>query len=171
MTPHTAPALRTGTWTVLSGRTTATFEVRNFGFNRVRGTIPVSAGTVEVSGGEVTAVAATLDLGSLDTQNPRRDADLRKPKLLDSAAHPGLAFEATAIRRHEGWEVSGELKLRGTSCPLTLSVAPPTDGGPGGVRVRATGTLDRAALGVRAPRVMIGRYVRIVVDAWLEPPS
>jgi len=167
MTRHTAPALRAGTWTVLSGRTTATFEVRNFGFNRVRGTIPVTAGTVEVTGGEVTAVAATLDLGALDTKNPRRDADLRKPKLLDSAAHPELSFEATGIRRHEGWEVTGELRLRGTSCPLTLTVEPPTDDG---VRVRATGTLDRAPLGLRVPRAMVGRYVRVVVDAWLEPP-
>ncbi|MFG1642136.1 YceI family protein [Amycolatopsis sp. NPDC049252] len=171
MKPPAAPALRTGTWTVLSSRTSAAFEVRNFGFNRVRGTIPVTAGTVEVTGGGVTAVAATLDLGALDTENPRRDADLRKPQLLDSAACPELVFEATGIRRHEGWEVTGTLKLRGTSCPLTLTVAPPTGGGPGGVRVRATGTLDRAPLGVRAPRLMIGRYVRIVVDAWLEPPS
>ncbi|WP_328614001.1 YceI family protein [Amycolatopsis sp. NBC_00355] len=167
MTRPTAPALRTGTWTVLSGRTTATFEVRNFGFNRVRGTIPVTAGTVEVTGGEVTAIAATLDLGALDTENPRRDADLRKPKLLDSATHPELVFEAARIWRHEGWEVTGELRLRGTSCPLTLTVEPPTGEG----HVRATGTLDRAPLGVRAPRPMIGRYVRIVVDAWLAPPS
>jgi polyisoprenoid-binding protein YceI len=166
MSPHTAPALRAGTWTVRSGRTTAAFEVRNFGFNRVRGTIPVRAGTVEVAGGEVTAVHAELDLGALDTRNPRRDADLRKPNLLDSGARPELTFAATDVRRSgTGWEVTGELSLRGTSCPLTLVVEPAGDG------VRATGTFDRASLGVRAPRVMIGRYVRIVVDAWLEPPS
>ena len=88
MSPHTAPALRAGTWTVRSGRTTAAFEVRNFGFNRVRGTIPVRSGSVEVTGGEVTAVRAELDLGALDTGNPKRDADLRKPNLLDSGARP-----------------------------------------------------------------------------------
>ncbi|AEK39864.1 hypothetical protein [Amycolatopsis mediterranei] len=38
-------------------------------------------------------------------------------------------------------------------------------------RGRATGTLDRAPLGMRAPRPLIGRYVRIVVEAELEPPS
>ncbi|WP_410644068.1 hypothetical protein [Amycolatopsis sp. lyj-346] len=37
--------------------------------------------------------------------------------------------------------------------------------------VRATGTLDRAPLGLRVPRAVIGRYVRIVVEAELEPPS
>jgi polyisoprenoid-binding protein YceI len=166
MSPHTAPALRAGTWTVRSGQTTAAFEVRNFGFNRVRGTIPVRSGSVEVTGGEVTAVRADLDLGALDTENPRRDADLRKPNLLDSAARPAMTFVAGEIRRQgDGWEVTGELRLRGTSCPLTLTVTPAGEG------VRATGTLDRAPLGVRAPRPMIGRYVRIVVDAWLEPPS
>ncbi|UOX85961.1 YceI family protein [Amycolatopsis sp. FBCC-B4732] len=96
----------------------------------------------------------------------RRDADLRKPHLLDSGAHPELTFTATGVRRDaEGWEVTGELRLRGTSCPLTLAVEAD------GTRVRATGTLDRAPLGVKAPRAMIGRYVAIAVEAELEPPS
>jgi polyisoprenoid-binding protein YceI len=165
MSPHTAPALRAGTWTVRSGRTTAAFEVRNFGFNRVGGTIPVRSGAVEVTGGEVTAVRAELDLGALDTQNPKRDADLRKPNLLDSGARPGMTFASTGVRRlGDGWEVTGELTLRGTSCPLTLTVERAGDG------VRATGTLDRAPLGMRVPRVMVGRHVGIVVDAELEPP-
>ncbi|RSM46091.1 hypothetical protein DMA12_12480 [Amycolatopsis balhimycina DSM 5908] len=166
MSPHPAATLRTGTWTVLSGRTTAAFEVRNFGFNRVRGTIPVRTGVVEVTDGEVTAVRAELDLGTLDTRNERRDADLRKPNLLDSGARPEMTFVAADVqRRGDGWEVTGELWLRGTSCPLTLTVVPD------GTRVRATGTLDRAPLGMRVPRAVIGRYVRIDVEAELEPPS
>ncbi|MDX3192861.1 YceI family protein [Streptomyces sp. MN03-5084-2B] len=167
MSPHTAPALRAGTWTVRSGRTTAAFEVRNFGVNRVRGTIGVRTGTVEVRDGAVTAIHAELDLAALDTRNARRDADLRKPHLLDSAARPAMTFTATAVRRRDdGWEVTGELRLRGTSCPLTLTVEPVT-----GVRVRATGTLDRAPLGMRVPRAVIGRYVRIDVEAEFEAPS
>lgn len=165
MSPHTAAALRAGTWTVRSGRTTAAFDVRNFGFNHVPGTIPVRAGSVEVRDGEVTAVRAELDLGALDTGNPKRDADLRKPGLLDSGARPELTFEATRVRRRDGgWEVTGELRLRGTSCPLTLTVEQAGDG------VRATGTVDRAPLGMKVPRAVIGRYVRIVVEAELEPP-
>ncbi|MBE1498264.1 polyisoprenoid-binding protein YceI [Amycolatopsis lexingtonensis] len=165
MSPRTAPALRAGTWTVRTA--TASFEVRNFGFNRVGGTIPVRAGSVEVTGGGVTAVHAELDLGALGTGNARRDADLRKPNLLDSGAHPDLTFTATGVRRRgDGWEVTGDLRLRGTSCPLTLTVEPVTATG-----VRATGTLDRAPLGMRVPRAVIGRYVRIDVEAELEPPS
>jgi polyisoprenoid-binding protein YceI len=166
MSPRTAATLRSGTWTVLSGQTSAAFEVRNFGFNRVRGTIPLCMGAVEVRDGEVTAVRAELDLGALGTGNPRRDADLRKPHLLDSAARPEMTFLADGVqRRGDGWEVTGELRLRGTACPLTLDVEPA-----GGTRIRATGTLDRAPLGLRAPRPLIGRYVRIVVEAELRPP-
>jgi hypothetical protein len=32
-----------------------------------------------------------------------------------------------------------------------------------------TAVLDRTALGIRAPRLLIGRDVAIVVDAWLTP--
>ncbi|WP_410572237.1 YceI family protein [Amycolatopsis sp. cmx-4-61] len=166
MSPHTVPALRAGTWTVRSGRTTASFGIRNFGVNRVRGTIPVRTGAVEVRDGAVTAVRAVLDLRGLDTRHERRDADLRKPKLLDSGARPEMTFAADDVRRRDtGWEVPGELRLRGTSCPLTLLVEPVT-----GTRVRATARLDRAPLGIRAPRLLVGRYVWIVVEAEFEPP-
>jgi polyisoprenoid-binding protein YceI len=78
-----------------------------------------------------------------------------------------MTFTATSVRRQDnGWEVTGELRLRGTSCPLTLTVEPVT-----ATRVRATGTLDRTPLGMRVPRAVIGRYVRIDVEAELEPPS
>ena len=172
MSPRTAAPLRTGTWNVLTDRTSAAFEVRNFGFNRVRGSIPVRGGSVQVDArGVVTAVHAELDLAALDTGTPRRDTDLRKPNLLDSAANPVLAFDATDVRSTaEGWSAHGELRLRGTSCPLVLLVARPTDGGET-LRVHATATLDRAPLGIKAPRVMIGRYVEIVLDAFLAPPA
>ena len=38
----------------------------------------------------------------------------------------------------------------------------------GWVRVRATASLDRTAVGIRAPRFLIGRIVQIEVDAWLS---
>jgi hypothetical protein len=35
------------------------------------------------------------------------------------------------------------------------------------VHVRGTAVLDRTAIGLRAPRFLIGRQVTITVDAWL----
>jgi hypothetical protein len=37
----------------------------------------------------------------------------------------------------------------------------------GTVHLLGTAVLDRTAIGLRAPRLMIGRLVTITVDAWL----
>ena len=37
------------------------------------------------------------------------------------------------------------------------------------IRVRAAGEIDRTAVGIRAPSFVVGRTVRIAVDAWLTP--
>lgn len=167
MTAQPTPAVspRSGNWTVLTGRSTARFSVRNFGFNRVPGTIPIRAGSVRM-GEQGTAVEAELDLGALDTGNPRRDADLRKPNLLDSQARPVLRFAADRISEQPGgWVVDGMLDVRGTSCPVTLTVE--RFDSDDATRIRATGVLDRAPLGMRVPRFVIGHYVEITVEAWL----
>jgi hypothetical protein len=39
------------------------------------------------------------------------------------------------------------------------------------VHVVATARLDRTAVGVRAPSLMIGRTVTITIDAWLAGPG
>ena len=73
-----------------------------------------------------------------------------------------LATEAALL-------AAGRLAVRGTASPLEVAgVAEP---GEGGVLVRAAATLDRRAVGIRAPRVLVGRVVRIEIDAWLVPPG
>jgi hypothetical protein len=39
------------------------------------------------------------------------------------------------------------------------------------VRVRASGVLDRTTVGIRVPRIIIGRLVGIEIDACLRPSS
>ena len=57
--------------------------------------------------------------------------------------------------------------MRGVSAPLALTGMPEPDGER--VRVRASGVIDRTAVGIRVPRLLIGRLVGIEIDAWLTP--
>jgi polyisoprenoid-binding protein YceI len=141
--------------------------VANFGFRTVTGTIPLRAGGVLVDGsGAVTRVHAVLDLDGLATGSWRRDADLRKPHLLDIDRHPELTFDATSmVPAATGWLVDGRLSARGTSVSLPLAVAasPVKDE----TELHATAVLDRRSLGVRAPRLLIGHVVTInLVTRW-----
>ena len=165
------PVVATGRWVVDPGRSRATFSVSNFGLRTVTGSVPVLAGMLEVSaGGRPGRLSAELDLASIDTGHARRDADLRKPSLLDLDTHPVLTYAAEEFEPGpQGWSARGVLGVRGTTCPLTVLGVPAGDGAPtGSLHLVGTAVVDRTALGIRAPRLLIGRQVSVVVDAWLD---
>jgi polyisoprenoid-binding protein YceI len=172
MTAAAPTLLRTGRWQFVSSLTSARLAVRNFGVKTVHGQLPVLEAWVDVdASGRPTAVHATLDLAGLDTGNARRDRDLRAPRLLDTAKYPTVTFDAAAPTQvgETEWTVAGRLTGRATAADLTLQVrvAPPRDGQVG---VHAVTELDRCALGVTAPRLLIGRRVAICVDATFTAP-
>ena len=166
-----APPVRlaAGTWTVDPLRTTATFAVRHFGLIMVHGSIGVRGGQLDVDeSGAPIRICAELDLNTIDTGNARRDADLRKPRFLDIEHHPIMTYAADRFRTEsDGWAAEGELQLRGASCPLVLTGV--LDGRD--LHARALARMDPAAVGLHAPRVLIGRTVPITIEAWLTPPA
>ncbi len=162
----TETALRTGRWELVPARTKADFTVRNFGLATVCGQIPVTAAWVDVdAAGQPTTVRAELDLSRIDTGNPRRDRDLRKPHVLDTAHHPALTFDGIAA----GTTVDGVLTGRAAT-RVSLDVTSITPGDSGTVTAHAMTTFDRTALGVRAPRFLIGRRIAVVIHATFAPP-
>jgi len=162
-----AVAVPVGRWTIDPGNSTAEFAVRNFGVNTVRGIVPIREATVVVAEGQqISAVRAGLHLPGIDTANAKRDKDLRGRRLLDTDQFPDLTFDATDVRATgDGWLLTGTLAAHGTTIPVTLNAtltAGPTNGQ---FTVRATAHFDRRDLGIRAPRLMIGRDVLVQIDA------
>ena len=161
-----AVALATGHWRVDPAHSTATFRVANLG-RTVTGTVPIIEGTVEIGDhGQPRTISGSLDLGAISTGHPRRDRDLRQPRFLDLDAHPTMTFAAGTITvTPAGWQITGQLAVRGTSVPLSG----PAEVAPRGrsAIVTAHTRLDRRARGIRAPRIMIGRIIDITVTATL----
>jgi polyisoprenoid-binding protein YceI len=171
MTGTIPDTLRTGRWQHRGSLTNAGFEVRNFGIRTVRGAVPVREAWVDVdASGNPVGVHAVLDLAGIDTGNTKRDADLRKPKLLDTAKHPTLTFASGRPEPTQpGWQVPGRLEGRAaTDVVLEAGIVNRAESGE--LSVRATVTIDRRALGVRAPRLLIGRQVTATIDAVFQPP-
>lgn len=159
-------ALATGRWQVDPVHSTATFRVTNLG-RTVIGTVPIVEGAVEVGDhGQPGMISGSLDLGAIDTGNSRRDRDLRQPRFLDLDTHPTMTFVAGASTvTPAGWQITGQLAVRGTSVPLSG----PAEVAPRGrsAIVTAHTRLDRRTAGIRAPRIMIGRVIDITVTATL----
>ncbi|MBJ7451383.1 MAG: YceI family protein [Blastococcus sp.] len=170
MIPDARPRARTATWTVSDSRTQVRFTVRNLGVP-VRGSVALSCGEVEVDpDGAPVRARAEFDLDSLVTGSHRRDADLRAARFLSVDHQPVMVWTCDRFARGADgcWLAAGRLSVRGTATPLEVAgIAEPADGG---ILVRAAATLDRLAVGIRAPRAVIGRVVRIEIDAWLVPP-
>lgn len=162
--------LAAGQWTVDPVHSTATFRVANLG-RTVTGTVPIIEGTVHVDDrGQPGAISGSLDLGAIDTGHARRDKDLRQPRFLDLDSHPTMTFAADSIAvTPAGWQIAGQLAVRGTSVRLTgqADVARRD----GSAIVIAHTWLDRRALGIRVPRIMIGRMVSITITATLRPAT
>ena len=140
--------LQVGRWHLLHSRSCAGFAVRNFGLKTVRGTVPIQEAWVDVGGdARPGAVFAALDLTGIDTGHARRDADLRKPHLLDTARYPTLTFTGGAPQpAPDGWQVPG--RLAGRAAADLVLAGRIVRAAPGEVTVHATVTVDRRALGV-----------------------
>jgi polyisoprenoid-binding protein YceI len=152
-------------WSVQHTLSCASFAVRNLGMLTVRGNVPITHGSVVVDAvGNPVQVQAQLDLAALDTGNSRRDRDLAKPRLLDLAKFPTLTFSGGPGQAAEdGWTVPGRLSAHGSTIEITLHVVR------NGEQFTATTSFDRTDLGIRAPRLMIGRRIAVRIDAVLSP--
>ena len=151
----TIAGIRPGTWHVVSDVSTARFTVRDKVVGTVHGTLPIRLGTV------------TLDAVAIDTGNPRRDRDLAKPRLLDTATHPLVVVTAgPSTPGPQGWDLDATLSARGATCPLTLRADPVAED-TAGIRVHVTGRMDRKGLRKTVPTFIIARYLDIDVDLLL----
>ena len=172
MTGAVLQSLQTGRWRLQTTLSSARFSVRNLGVRTVRGQLPIREAWVDVDqAGRPISLAATLELDRIDTGNRHRDADLRKPNLLDLDRYPSLMFAADSIvLGADGWLVAGTLTGRGQTVPLELTAKITAYGDDGRVTVAADGVLDRRELAVHAPRLMIGALVRVHLDVVLSAP-
>jgi polyisoprenoid-binding protein YceI len=148
-----------GRW-VLGTPSTATFRVRNLGLKTVTGSVPISWAEVTVANGAC-SVHAELDLSRLDTGNAKRDADLAKPKLLDTRQFPTMTFDGSGP-----WASSGEQPMTGTfaahghSIELALHCIVERCS-EHELSVHGGGGFDRLDLGIKAPSFMIGRRIDV----------
>ncbi len=114
-----------GTWSIDPSHTVVGFNARHLVAAKVRGSFKTFSGTIAIGETpEDSSVTVTIDAGSIDTGVEDRDGHLRSPDFLDIANHPTLEFRSTAVRdAGKGYEVVGDLTIRGVSRPVTLDMS------------------------------------------------
>jgi polyisoprenoid-binding protein YceI len=73
---------------------------------------------------ENSSVEATIQVPSVDTAEPKRDAHLQKPEFFDAAKYPTMTFKSTAWKKtgEDTFDVTGDLTIKGVTKPATLKV-------------------------------------------------
>jgi len=114
----------TGTWTFDPTHTRVGFVARHLMVAKVRGSFSSFSGTINIGATpEDSSVNVSIDAASIDTGVEDRDNHLRSADFLDAENHPTLEFVSTEVRAvGGGYEVDGDLTIRGETHPLTLEL-------------------------------------------------
>jgi polyisoprenoid-binding protein YceI len=152
-----APAA-TETYAIDPVHSSVGFKVRHF-LTKVPGIFTKFSGTITVDRAnlENSTVTATIDVGSVSTNNEKRDAHLKTPDFFDAANFGSITFTSTSWKKtgDTTFDVTGDLTIRGTTKPVVLKVDL-LGFGPGMMGAQlsgwdATTTLNRGDFGVKGP--------------------
>ena len=114
------------TWAIDPVHSVAEFGVKHLMISTVKGRFGALSGSLQFDGRDLTtaSVEATIDVASITTNDPQRDAHLRSPDFFHAEAYPTLTFRSTGVEHvaKDEYRVRGDLTIRGTTRPVTLEV-------------------------------------------------
>ena len=129
---------------------------------------------------EQSSVQATVDINSISTREPDRDAHLKSADFFDAEKFPTMQFQSKRVLRDsdEDLNLLGDLTIRGTTREVTFEVTGPT----GAIKdpwgklrrgVSATAKINRKDFGLtwnaalETGGVLVGDEVKITLDVEL----
>lgn len=126
MSAAVQPATDRTTWTIDPTHSNVEFSVRHLMIATVKGRFADVRGTVVQDEANPAASSAdiTVQVASIDTREPQRDAHLRSADFFDAEQHPTLTFRSTALRNRTpaGFTLVGDLTIHGVTREVALDV-------------------------------------------------
>jgi polyisoprenoid-binding protein YceI len=169
-----------------SAHTHAQFKVRHMMVSNVKGDFDKVTGTVEYDEANPAAskINVTVDVASISTREPQRDADLKSAAFFDVEKFPTITFVSTGVVKSgdDTFEVVGDLTIHGVTNAVDLDVEDltPEVKDPFGMFRRgasAKTTILRSDFGLKynaileTGGVVIGDEVHITIDIELTRPA
>jgi polyisoprenoid-binding protein YceI len=166
-------------WDFDHAHSSVDFTVRHLLVSKVRGRFTKWNGELELDEQDLTRsrVDIEIDVASVDTHEPQRDAHLRSGDFFEADKHPRITFKSKRVEEKtaDRLAVTGDLTIRGTTREVVLDVE---RGGviakdPWGKRragFTATATINRKDFGVSFNQVLdqgglaLGEEVAITIE-------
>lgn len=159
--------------------TTIGFNIRHF-FTKVPGTFQKFDAKIVVDREnlEKSSAEATIQIASVSTGQPKRDAHLQQPEFFDAAKFPTMTFKSTVWKKldEKTYEVTGDLTIKGKTKPVVLKVTALGfgEGMPPGTQIsgwEATTKLNRHDFDVSAFKGVVADDVEISINVEAQKKS
>jgi polyisoprenoid-binding protein YceI len=169
----------TATWQIDPAHTAAGFSVRHLMIATVRGQFKGVTGAVLWDDQDInnSTVDVTIDANTVDTGEPKRDADLKSANFFDVKNYPTITFKSTKIEKISAgkMKVAGNLTIHGVTKQVVLDVEGPSGAvkdpwGNTRVALNASTTVNRLDYGVKwnakmdSGGMVVGDDVNINID-------
>jgi polyisoprenoid-binding protein YceI len=148
------------------------FSIRHF-FTNVPGRFTKFSATLTVDRDnlEKSSAEATIEITSVKTEAPDRDAHLQKPEFFDAAQFPMMTFKSKSWKKTgaDAFAVTGDLTIKGVTKEVVLNVKSLGFGPgmqPGSMLSGWEGslTINRSDFGVSAFPKIVGEEVAITIN-------
>jgi len=169
--------LPTGTWRVDRDSSQVNFRARTLFVLPVNGFFDRFGGELTVTAEGGATGTLSIDVGSIQTGIGRRDEQLLGADYFAVAQHPEMAFVVTSaaagppdVFEHDRIELTGSLRIRDRSLPLSFPVSAIAHGDH--LHLEARVVIDHAAAGLGWARpALVGRSARAEVALTLRAPA
>jgi polyisoprenoid-binding protein YceI len=180
MATTTTTPQSTITWKLDPAHSSAEFKVRHMMIANVKGRFSGLSGTLteHTVDASLSSIEASVDVSTVNTGDPQRDAHLKSADFFDVEKYPTMTFNSTKVEKKaaDEYRVTGDLTLHGVTKPVTFEVegpsAPAKD--PWGntrIGISATTKINRKDFGLNwnaaleTGGFLVGEDVHITVDA------
>lgn len=114
------------TWQVDPVHSCIHFSIRHFVVSKIHGRFTKWGGTLHLDEASPAAsqVEIHIDVDSIDTNDPKRDAHIKGADFFDVAQYPEIIFKSTHVASagKDRYRVEGNLTLRGVTKPMVFDV-------------------------------------------------
>ncbi len=116
-----------GTWTIDPSHSRLGFVARHAMVTKVRGQFDEFTGTLAIDAANPSAstAAVTVQLASVNTASPDRDAHLRSADFFDVENNAQMTFASTGVKQDgDEFTMLGDLTIKGVTRPVELELEP-----------------------------------------------
>ena len=109
-------------WIIDPGHSEVQFKIKHLAVSHVTGRFRIFQGDVLCGNEDFkdAEIHVTLDSGSMDTNNPQRDAHLKSPDFIDAEKYPVITFDGLLQKDSDDYVLAGEMVIREVRASVKL---------------------------------------------------